>query len=57
MIAVLGAAEGLMRVSKEWESCIEIFVGAVDQRYNEKGMVLPGTGDLGDRMWLTIKTK
>lgn len=54
VIAVLGTVEGVTKLSEEWESGVEIFVGAVDQKYNEKGMVVPGTGDLGDRIYLTI---
>jgi len=54
IIAILGTVEGVTKLSKEWDSGVEIFVGAIDKKYNEKGMVVPGTGDLGDRIWLTI---
>lgn len=54
VIAILGTVEGLTKLSEWWDNSVEIFVGAVDKQYNEKGMIVPGTGDLGDRIWLTI---
>jgi uracil phosphoribosyltransferase len=51
---VLGTVEGVTKASEEWESGVEIFVGAVDEKYNEKGMIVPGVGDVGDRLYLTI---
>ncbi|KAL1956445.1 hypothetical protein VTO42DRAFT_7332 [Malbranchea cinnamomea] len=56
MISVLGAHDGLVRAAEQWaeEGRVEIWVGAVDGRVNERGMIVPGMGDVGDRLFLAI---
>jgi uracil phosphoribosyltransferase len=53
-IAVLGSDEGIKRVSEEWPEGVEIWVGGVDEAVNDRGMLVPGLGDIGDRLWLTL---
>ncbi len=43
-----------MRAAKEWPEGVEIWVAGVDANVNEKGMITPGLGDVGDRLFLTI---
>ena len=55
VISVLGSDEGIKRAAEEngFEG-VEIWVGAVDNKVDEKGMIRPGLGDVGDRLFLTI---
>lgn len=53
MIAVLGSEEGVRRAAAEWEGGVEVWVGGVDDRLDAKGMICPGVGDVGDRLFLT----
>jgi uracil phosphoribosyltransferase len=54
VIAVLGAVPGLERAANEWAEGVEIWVAGVDEGVTEKGMIKPGLGDVGDRLFLTI---
>lgn len=54
MIAVLGAIPGVLRAACEWEEGVEIWVAGLDENVNEWGMIRPGLGDVGDRLFLTI---
>ncbi len=48
VLGVLAAPEGISRIKKEFPE-VEIFVAKVDRELNEKGYILPGLGDAGDR--------
>ena len=54
VIAVLGAIPGVLKASQEWPEGTEIWLGGLDDELNEKGMIVPGLGDVGDRLFLTI---
>lgn len=54
VIAVLGAVPGVVRAATEWEEGVEIWLAGVDDSINDKGMIVPGLGDVGDRLFLTI---
>ncbi|KFY28084.1 hypothetical protein V493_03090 [Pseudogymnoascus sp. VKM F-4281 (FW-2241)] len=54
VLAVLGALPGVMRAAAEWPEGTEIWLAGVDSDVNEKGMICPGFGDVGDRLFLTI---
>lgn len=54
VVSVLGARKGVERAAAEWEEGTEIWVGGLDEETNEKGMIRPGIGDVGDRLYLTI---
>jgi len=45
---VLAAPEGIERI-RERHPEVEIFVAKVDRELNDKGYILPGLGDAGDR--------
>ena len=51
-MAVIGAPEGVERVA-EAHPDVEIFVSTLDRCLNEKGYILPGLGDAGDRLFGT----
>jgi uracil phosphoribosyltransferase len=48
VVGVLAAPEGIERI-KEKHPEVEIFVAKVDRELNDKGYILPGLGDAGDR--------
>ena len=52
LIAVIAAPEGIARVHGEHPD-VRIVVAAVDRCLNDKGYILPGLGDAGDRMYGT----
>lgn len=51
-VCLLAAPEGIKNLQ---EACpdVEIFTASVDERLNEKGYILPGLGDAGDRLFGT----
>ena len=52
--AVLGSLPGLEKVAGIWSEGVEIWVGGIDAETDGKGMIRPGLGDVGDRLFGTI---
>jgi uracil phosphoribosyltransferase len=51
-ICILAAPEGLAAVEKALAGRdVTIVLGAVDERLNELGYIVPGLGDAGDRLY------
>jgi uracil phosphoribosyltransferase len=50
LVNLVAAPEGIRRVRKHYPN-LPIFTAAVDERLNEKGYILPGLGDAGDRLF------
>ncbi|HEY0248318.1 MAG TPA: uracil phosphoribosyltransferase [Gryllotalpicola sp.] len=51
-ICILGAPEGLARLERETAGKdVTLVLGALDERLNEKGYIVPGLGDAGDRLY------
>ncbi len=51
-VCLLAAPEGIETLSKAFPD-IDIYTAAIDERLNEKGYILPGLGDAGDRLFGT----
>jgi uracil phosphoribosyltransferase len=51
-LCLLAAPEGVARM-REAHPDVKIVTAAVDERLNDKGYILPGLGDAGDRMFGT----
>ncbi|RUM28497.1 MAG: uracil phosphoribosyltransferase [Aquifex sp.] len=49
-VHVIASPEGLKRIENEFGE-VEIFVGNVDERLNDRGYIIPGLGDIGDRLY------
>jgi uracil phosphoribosyltransferase len=49
---IVAAPEGLSRVMGEHPD-VEIYLAAVDERLNDRGYILPGLGDAGDKIFGT----
>ena len=53
-VSVLASQAGLQKASEIWPQGVELWVGGVDAETDEKGMIKPGLGDVGDRLFLTV---
>ncbi len=51
-ICIIAAPEGIQNIQKHYPE-IEIITAAVDKGLNEKGYIVPGMGDAGDRIFNT----
>lgn len=54
VLSVLSAHPGLIKAAEEWPEGTQIWVGGLDEKLTDKGMIQPGLGDIGDRLFLTI---
>ena len=52
LLGVIAAPEGIAAIHAEHPD-VPIYVAAVDERLNEKGYIVPGLGDAGDRLFGT----
>ncbi|MBS4030327.1 MAG: uracil phosphoribosyltransferase [Clostridiales bacterium] len=52
LISLIAAPEGVARLERDHPG-IRIFIAALDERLNDKGYILPGLGDAGDRLFGT----
>lgn len=51
-ICIIAAPEGIENIQKHFPE-IEIITAAVDEKLNERGYIVPGMGDAGDRIFNT----
>ncbi len=51
-VGLIGAPEGIALLHSQHPD-VPIYLGEVDERLNERGYILPGLGDAGDRMFGT----
>lgn len=61
VVNVLGSTVGLKRAATEAAVGndgkgveLQVWTGAVDLELDEKGMIVPGIGDIGDRLFLAL---
>ncbi len=52
MVSLLAAPEGLQRLT-EAHPDVPIYTAAIDRELNDRGFILPGLGDAGDRCFGT----
>jgi uracil phosphoribosyltransferase len=52
LIALIAAPEGIARIHADHPD-VAVVVAAVDRELNDKGFILPGLGDAGDRLYGT----
>jgi uracil phosphoribosyltransferase len=52
LIALIAAPEGIERIQSQHQD-VTIVVAAIDRELNERGYILPGLGDAGDRLYGT----
>ncbi|HIT89928.1 MAG TPA: uracil phosphoribosyltransferase [Candidatus Merdenecus merdavium] len=51
-MCILAAPEGVKRMQEEHPD-VDIYIGALDEKLNEYGYIVPGLGDAGDRIFGT----
>jgi len=51
-VGLIGAPEGIARMQREHPD-VSIYLAAIDERLNNRGYILPGLGDAGDRQFGT----
>ncbi|EMC98476.1 hypothetical protein BAUCODRAFT_32521 [Baudoinia panamericana UAMH 10762] len=53
-IGVLACEGGLRKAAEVWPEGVELWVGGMDAETDARGMIKPGLGDIGDRLYLTV---
>ncbi|MDF2579128.1 uracil phosphoribosyltransferase [Microbacterium sp. 2P01SA-2] len=54
-ICILGAPEGLAAIEKQvGDRDVTLVLGSLDERLDERGYIVPGLGDAGDRLYGTV---
>ena len=51
-MCIIAAPEGVERMQKDHPD-VDIYIGAMDEKLNETGYIVPGLGDAGDRIFGT----
>ena len=51
-VGLVGASEGVKKIQAEHPD-VDIYLAALDEKLNEKGYIVPGLGDCGDRLYGT----
>lgn len=51
-MCIIAAPEGVERMQKDHPD-VDIYIGALDEKLNEDGYIIPGLGDAGDRIFGT----
>lgn len=51
-LCIIAAPEGVQRMQKEHPD-VDIYIGALDEKLNDHGYIVPGLGDAGDRIFGT----
>jgi uracil phosphoribosyltransferase len=52
LVALIAAPEGVAHIGREHPD-VDIFVASIDSHLNDKGYIVPGLGDAGDRLYGT----
>jgi uracil phosphoribosyltransferase len=53
VLSVIGAEEGVRKAAAEWPEGTELWIAGLDDELTSEGMLKPGLGDIGDRLFLT----
>ncbi len=53
LMCLIAAPEGIAEVQKQHPD-VDIYIGAVDEKLNDHGYIVPGLGDAGDRIFGTL---
>ncbi|MPN48660.1 Uracil phosphoribosyltransferase [bioreactor metagenome] len=53
LVCIIAAPEGIAVLHRNHPD-VEIVCGAIDEKLNEHGYIVPGLGDAGDRLYGTL---
>jgi uracil phosphoribosyltransferase len=54
VLCILCSESGVRKVAEECGPDVEIWAGGCDEDVDGKGMIKPGVGDIGDRLFMTV---
>ncbi|KAG5925852.1 hypothetical protein E4U42_003890 [Claviceps africana] len=54
VLSVLAAEEGIRKAAEEWHEGTELWIAGLESKLTREGMLEPGLGDIGDRLFLTL---
>lgn len=54
VLSVLASEEGVKKAAEEWPEGTELWIAGLDTKLTKEGMLEPGLGDIGDRLFLTL---
>ncbi|CAK7205736.1 hypothetical protein SEUCBS139899_008515 [Sporothrix eucalyptigena] len=54
VLSIVAALPGVQKAAGEWPEGVQIWCAGIDNELTDKGMLQPGLGDIGDRLFLTI---
>ena len=52
-ISIIAAPQGIENIQSKYPN-VEIITASIDDHLNEKGYIVPGLGDAGDRIFNTL---
>ena len=52
LMCLIAAPEGIQKIQEQHDD-VDIYVAAIDEKLNQKGYIVPGLGDAGDRLFGT----
>jgi uracil phosphoribosyltransferase len=52
LVCIVGAPEGVARITADHPD-VPVYLASLDEKLNEKGYIIPGLGDAGDRLFGT----
>lgn len=52
LMCLIAAPEGIKKVTEDHPD-VDVYIGALDEKLNENGYIIPGLGDAGDRLYGT----
>jgi uracil phosphoribosyltransferase len=53
MVCIVAAPEGVAAMGESHPD-VDIYTAALDRQLNDRGYILPGLGDFGDRLYGTV---
>ena len=53
MLNIIGSPEGVAKIA-ETHPDVDVYLGALDEKLNDHGYIVPGLGDAGDRLFGTL---
>ena len=52
VVSLIAAPEGINKLTTEHPD-VQIYIAVLDRQFNQRGFILPGLGDAGDRVFGT----
>ncbi|WP_461829008.1 uracil phosphoribosyltransferase [Aquifex sp.] len=49
-VHVIASPEGSLKINRKFKD-VELFIGKIDEKLDKKGYIIPGLGDMGDRLY------